>query len=110
MFRLLFSKVFLLLWLFTSWWFTLPSGDVHRAVTRDVYNALCVMYGDKWPCDIDIDEVVNHITDPDHDPDIVHTLVELCKCNNKEVDMSTCTEPGTYAARGVLCKVTFTSR
>ena len=68
------------------------------------------MYGDKWPCDIDIDEVVDHITDPDHNPDIIHTLVEVCKCNNEEVDMSNCTEAGSYAGSGRSSKCYVTSK
>ena len=78
----------------------MPSWRVHRDVTGDVYDVLCSMYGGRWPCDIDINEVVEHVVDPDRNPDTVLTVTEKCVCDGKEVDITYCREQSSYVGSG----------
>lgn len=70
------------------------------------------MYGDKWPCDINTNEVVNHVIDPDlkERNDIVFTLEEKCVCNGEEVDITHCHEQCNYTSSNYPRKCIIKSR
>ena len=76
----------------------MPSSNVHRDVTRKVYEILCNNFHEfrermEWLCDLDINEVVEYSVDPDRVPDKVHAVMETCYCGGKEVDIIYCQMP-----------------